>query len=136
MELPSSEIVKMRAFLRIQNRDQTWAYVERKKKEQYIRVAVKKLLEEDDEFQYMKPQAQLDAIVDRAKAIAIKEANDENEFVAKDAEGHILDEEGNPDFEAEDSTRPPRFGDGTPAEVGESREIGRHAGMAKPKTFG
>lgn len=127
----------MRAFLRVQNRDQTWAYVERKKKELYIRIAAKKLGEEDEEFAELNPVKQMEAIVDRAKQIAINAANDENEFLPMDAEGHILDEEGNIDEDAVNPTMPARFGDGSAAEIGETRDKGKSgAGMAKPKTFG
>ncbi len=136
MELPASEIKKMRAWLRIKSRDQTWAYVEKAKKQQYIRIAVKKLSEEDDEFKFLKPSQQLDAIVERAKKIAMDQANDDNMFYPMDAEGRPIDDEGKPDLDAEPAVQPARFGDGTEAEVGESRQIGRMAGTAKPKTFG
>ena len=76
----SRDITEIRAYLRLQNRDQTWAYVEKKKKEQYIRIAVKKLGEEYDDFHEMKPFDQLELIVARAKFLAIKEANSDNEF--------------------------------------------------------
>jgi hypothetical protein len=136
LELPSTEVVLMRAFLRVQNRDQTWAYVERKKKELYIRIAVKKLSEDDDEFQYLNPVKQLETIVDRAKQIAMDAANDENEFLPLDPEGNVLDEEGRIDPDAKSPQQPARFGDGSAAEIGETREKGRHAGIAQPKTFG
>lgn len=134
--MPVSEIRKMRAYLRWRSREETWAYVERKKKELYIRIAVKKLSEEDEEFEKLGPHKQLDLIVDRAKQIAIEAANDEHEFVPKDAEGNVLNEDGTIDHDARDQHKPPRFGDGTQAELGETRERGRHAGTAGPKRFG
>jgi len=132
----SRDITEIRAYLRLQNRDQTWAYVEKKKKEQYIRIAVKKLGEEYDDFHEMKPFDQLELIVARAKFLAIKEANSDNEFVPTNPFGQVLDEEGNIDPDAENPNTPARFGDGTKAEIGETRERNVGAGMAKPKTFG
>lgn len=125
--------------MRYRSREEVWAYVERKKKELYIRIAVKKLSEEDDEFATLNPRKQLDMVVDRAKLIAIDAANDESEFVAVDAEGHVLDDDGNIDYDATNPNQPARFGDGTAAQIGETRERGRHAGMAGtsgPKRFG
>jgi hypothetical protein len=116
--------------------------VERKKKELYIRIAVKKLSEEDDEFATLSPHKQLDLIVERAKLIAIEAANDEHEFVPKDAEGHVLNEDGTIDEDATAALQRtnPRFGDGQEAEIGETRRKGRSAGMADgmagPKRFG
>jgi hypothetical protein len=133
--LTSRDIAEMRAFLRLRNREQTWAYVERKNKELYLRIAIKKLSEEDSDFEFLKPSEQINLVVERAKFIAMKQANDENEFYARDAEGNILDDEGKIVTPDEDVV-PARFGDGTAAEVGESRQRGRLAGTEGQKTFG
>lgn len=126
----------MRAFLRLQNREQAWAYVPRDKKLMYIRVAIKKLDEEEGaDFADLKPYDQLQLVIDRAKEYAIEAANDDSVVVALSPEGQVLDEEGNVDLDAVNPNRPTTFGDGTPAEVGETRDRGR-AGTAKPKTFG
>lgn len=134
--LMSTDVAEMRAFLRLRNREQTWAYVEKKNKQLYLRVAIKKLAEEDPNFEFLKPGEQVRAIVERAKDIAMKQANDENEFYAKDAEGNVLDEEGNIVEGGEEDVVPARFGDGTAAEVGETRDRGSRSEVAPPKTFG
>lgn len=131
--ITSRDVAEMRAFLRIQHREQAWGYTERKKKEQYLRIAVKKLDEEDAEFQYMSSIEQLHLAVERAKQIAVDQANDENVFFAMDAEGNVLDEEGNVDPEGARPGREARFMDGSAGEVGETRERGSVS--AKPKTF-
>lgn len=133
--LTSRDIAEWRAFARLRNREQTWAYVEKKNKELYLRVAIKKLAEEDPNFEFLKPNEQLTQVVERAKDIAMKQANDENEFYAKDAEGNILDDEGKI-VDPGDDVVPARFGDGSAAEVGESRQRGRLAGTDGQKTFG
>lgn len=130
----ATDVSEMRAYERIVNREQSWAYTEKKTKEQYIRVAIKKLDEEDPEFHLMRPGEQLELVEERAKRIASERGMDENEFVAMDAEGNVLDDEGNIDPDAKKPGAPSRFGDGTTGEVGETRERGRTV-TAGQKTF-
>jgi hypothetical protein len=124
----------MRAWLRVRGKQAAWDYTEKKKKELYLRVAVKKLGDEDDEFQFLPKREQLELIVERARQIALDAANEDNEFFAMDAEGNVLDEFGNIDEEATEARKrsTPRFGQ----EVGETREREKLTEVTRPKTFG
>lgn len=128
--LMSRDVAEMRAFLHVTGVEQAWAYADRKSKEQYLRVATKKIDEEDPDFKYLSVPEQVDAVVRRAKEIAVNQANEGNEFVAMDTEGNVLDEEGNIDPDRQSAVRQPTFGGS------ETQERGRGLGLERPKTFG